>query len=217
MTAQPRFHLPDEGIFAYRAGVIGDGAGLASACHLTFCARCRDEAAACDEVASHLLQSLPGAPVNPALLDRVLAHLDAQPPAPPPTPPLVLPGLTVVPAPLQPYLARSKARWRMLVPGVRAVDLPITGAGTARLLRFRPGFVIPLHDHAGAEYTVILSGSLEDTGALAHAGDVVYREPGTRHMQTITDDEECIAVVVNEGPLVPLTLTGRLLRFITGV
>jgi putative transcriptional regulator len=218
MSAEPRFHLPDEGIFAYAAGVSSEAAGLASACHLTFCARCRAEAAACDEVASYLLESLPGAPVDPALLDRVLAQLDPPPPAPPPPQRVALPGLATLPEPLQPYLARAKTRWRLLVPGVRAIDLPVTGAGTtARLIRFRPGFVIPLHDHAGPEFTVILAGALEDTGEVAHVGDVVYREPGRRHVQTITDDAECIAVVVNEGPLVPLTIKGRLLRFITGV
>jgi putative transcriptional regulator len=161
-----------------------------------------------------MLAGLPGAPLDPAARQRLLGELEDPRPLDRPVVPAELGWL---PEPLHPYLARS-ARWRMLVPGARAIDLPVTGSeATARVIRFRPGFVIPLHDHAGPEYTVIFSGRLEDSGEIAAPGDVVYREPGIKHVQTITDDAECMALVVNERPLVPLTLKGRLLRFIAGV
>jgi putative transcriptional regulator len=214
VTSEPNFHLPEQGLVEYATGIGSAAAGLAVDCHLVFCARCRGELAASREGLSLMLDGLPGAAPDPAGRQRLLGELGEPRP---PEPPAVPAELKWLPDPLHPYLARS-SRWRMLVPGARAIELPVVGdEATARVIRFRPGFVIPLHDHAGPEYTVIFSGRLEDTGAIAAPGDVVYREPGIRHVQTITDDEECVALVVNERPLVPLTLKGRVLRFIAGV
>jgi hypothetical protein len=44
--------------------------------------------------------------------------------------------------------------------------------------------------------------------------DVLFREPGQRHLQTVEPDARCISLVVNAGSFVPLTWTGRLLRLI---
>jgi putative transcriptional regulator len=214
VTNDPKFHLPEQGLVEHATGIGSQAAGLAVDCHLVFCDRCRGELAASREGLSLMLDGLPGASIDPAAKQRLLASLDDPRP---PVSPAVPADLGWLPGPLHPYLARS-ARWRMLVPGARAIDLPVEGGdATARIIRFRPGFVIPFHDHGGPEYTVIFSGRLEDSGEIAGRGDVVYRDAGIKHIQTITDDEECIALVVNERPLVPLTLKGRVLRFIAGV
>lgn len=214
MSKDSNFHLPEQGLVEYATGIGSQAAGLAVDCHLVFCERCRGDLAASRDGLAALAAGLPGPAVDPAARQRLLGQLgDPLPPAPP----AVRPELQWLPWPMHPYLA-GRARWRMLVPGARGIDLPVgAGEATARLVRFRPGFVIPLHDHAGPEYTVIFSGRLEDTGAVAERGDVIYREAGVRHIQTITDDQECVALVVNERPLVPLTLVGRVLRFIAGV
>jgi putative transcriptional regulator len=107
-------------------------------------------------------------------------------------------------------------RWRLLLPGLRAIDLPLPPA-TARLLRFRPGLTIPLHDHAGLELTVVLSGSIADEAGAATAGDVVVRAPGQHHAQLVGAEEACVALVVNEGPLIPRNRWGRLLKRLAGV
>jgi putative transcriptional regulator len=214
VTSDPKFHLPEQGLVEYATGIGSHAAGLAVDCHLVFCARCRGELAASREGLALMVDGLPGASIDPAARQRLLAGLEL---LRPPAPPVVPADLSWLPDPLHPYLARS-SRWRMLVPGARAIDLSVGGdEATARVIRFRPGFVIPLHDHAGPEYTVIFSGRLQDTGEIAGRGDVVYRDAGLEHIQTITDDAECIALVVNERPLVPLTIKGRLLRFIAGI
>jgi putative transcriptional regulator len=213
VTDDPKFHLPEQGLVEHATGIASPAVGLAVDCHLVFCDRCRGELAAAREGLSLMLADLPGASIDPIARQRLLGKLDDRRPAASPAVPA---GLDWLPAPLHPHLVGS--RWRMLVPGARAIDLPVTAdQATARVIRFRPGFVIPLHDHAGPEYTVIFSGRLQDTGEIAGRGDVVYREPGVEHIQTITGDEECVALVVNERPLVPRTLKGRLLRFIAGV
>jgi putative transcriptional regulator len=220
-VTEPRLHLPDEGIFQYAGGASPEATALAVACHLTFCARCREEVGACEAVSAHLLESLPPAPLDPAGRDRLLAGLAAVMPevSPPPVLPALSPELATLPGPLHPYLARANGRWRRLVPGARGIDLSVGDPGaTARLMCFRPGFKIPLHDHSGDEYTIIFRGSLEDTGERARAGDVLYREAGHRHVQRVPrDDGDCVALVVNERPLVPLTLVGRVLKAVAGI
>jgi putative transcriptional regulator len=109
----------------------------------------------------------------------------------------------------------SEARWRFLAPGVKAIDLPLAhDKSTARLVKLKPGMKIPLHDHDGAELTLIFTGALSDDVGTYQRGDLSFRLPGHRHVQRVASGDDCIALQVNEGPLKPLTLKGRLLRLI---
>jgi putative transcriptional regulator len=219
----PHLHLPSDVALEYANGNCPEATSLAAACHLTFCRACRAEVATCERMAESLLESLPGVALASDTWENLLDQLDAPAPTPaePPAPRPLPPEFSGLPAALQDYLTRaSSLRWRTLVPGAKAIDLPLDAASehaTARLLRFQPGFLIPLHDHAGEEFTVVFSGSITDGDELGERGDVLVRAPGDRHVQKVTDAEPCIALVVNEGPLVPLTMRGRLLKLITGV
>ncbi len=107
------------------------------------------------------------------------------------------------------------ARWRYVAPGVRAIDLPVrSGEATAQLLCLKPGLAIPRHDHGALEVTLVLGGALLDEAGRLGRGDVLFREPGQRHVQNVEAGESCISLVVNAGRFVPLTWTGRLLRLI---
>ncbi len=119
----------------------------------------------------------------------------------------------ILPAPLLRALPSAEG-WRTVVPGMRVVDLPFAVPGGAvRLVRFKGGVTIPLHDHGGPEYIVVFTGALEEKsdGQQFARGDVSIRLPGERHAQRATPGEPCVALVVNEGALRPLTLRGRLL------
>ena len=58
---------------------------------------------------------------------------------------------------------------------------------------------------------LVFTGAIEETGRRFARGDLATRERGEQHEQRIAGGELCVALVVNEGPLVPLTLRGRLL------
>jgi putative transcriptional regulator len=83
---------------------------------------------------------------------------------------------------------------------------------SARVARFRPGFVVPLHDHDGPEHTVVLRGSYVDGDLRFGPGDVATRARGERHELRVDPGEACTALIVTRGRLVPLTLLGRLLQ-----
>ena len=105
-------------------------------------------------------------------------------------------------------------RWRFLVPGVKHVPLNSPDDDVQmRLIELRPGYVIPRHGHTGLEWLLILTGDIGDSLSDTRwgPGDVLCNDIETEHSQDVGRDEPCIAIVANQGPLVPLTFLGRAL------
>jgi putative transcriptional regulator len=220
--APPTHHVPDHGLVEYVAGACTDGAALAFACHLSLCASCAAEAAALEDVGGRILEASDGETMAPGALEALLARLGTTPQlGSPAAETLTSPAFLAacgLPAPLLRALPPVDG-WRTVIPGMRVVDLPFAPPGGAvRLVRFKGGVTIPLHDHGGPEYIVVFTGALEEKdegdGRRFGRGDVSIRLPGERHAQRATPGEPCVALVVNEGALRPLTLRGRLLRAI---
>ncbi len=65
-------------------------------------------------------------------------------------------------------------------------------------VRIEPGVRFPLHHHGGDERVLVLQGLLREdgSGALAHAGDEVYRAPNTSHSVVCAGDRPLIYAVV---------------------
>jgi putative transcriptional regulator len=213
----PTHHVPEHGLVEYVAGAATDGAALAFACHLSLCGSCAAEVAALESVGGTILEASPGQELAPGALESVLARLETTPQlAAPTTETVTVPAFLAgcdLPAPLLRALPSTDG-WRTVVPGMRVVDLPFAlPGGAVRLVRFKGGVTIPFHDHGGPEYIVVFTGALEEKsdGRRFGRGDVSIRLPGERHEQRATPGEPCVALVVNEGALRPLTLRGRLL------
>ena len=217
----PSYHLPEEILADYVRGTGGEAEALISACHLTLCGQCQSRASALESAAAAQLDGdapEAGDGSVDAGLEAVLGRLDDLAPIVP-APRAPHPELNAgLPRPLLDYLPEGKLPWRRVVPGIRAMDLPVneTGATRVRLVRLHPGVVIPHHDHGGPEYIVVFSGGLRDADGTAHRGDVAVRRPGDSHRQHVEPGEECVALVVNDGDLLPTTWIGRLFKRIAG-
>jgi putative transcriptional regulator len=185
------------------------------ACHLTLCPRCREQSSWLDDLGG-------------VLLDRVGDVRELNRPSPPsPTAPRVSHAvhprppaarnrlLPTLPRPVHPHLVDAQPRWRWLAPGIQHMPLKADGAAV-RLLRFRKGFVIPEHAHAGLEWMLVLDGEVDDsrTGRRYGRGDVCRSETDSAHSQAITKDGACVALVANVAPVVPRSLLGRALASI---
>ena len=221
---EPRHHFPDDVLRAHAVGSAPEATRLAVSCHLAYCSACRRDAT---EHESFLLafggrEGASSNRVTSAVRERLLSDLPAQPPPPPERAPLNLPkGLPELPRPLLHHLATlPKLGWQRLIPGIRAIDLGFTGVWRARLIAFQPGLPIPRHDHGGMEHTVVFQGGLNDeqpSGAKLRLerGDAATMMGGETHRQRVQSGQPCIALIVNEGPPLPLTLLGHVLRRVT--
>jgi putative transcriptional regulator len=212
----PQHHLPDHSLVEYVTGACTEGAALAFACHISLCPSCAAEVAALEGVAGSVLEAGAELELATGALEAVLSRLEATPQElageEVPAAPAFLAGCAL-PAPLL-RLLPSNERWRTVVPGMRVVDLPfVVPDGAIRLVRFKGGVTIPFHDHGGPEYIVVFTGVLEEKGDGRRfgRGDVSIRLPGERHEQRAAPGDPCVALVINEGALRPLTLRGRLL------
>jgi putative transcriptional regulator len=217
-TPVPHHHVPEEGLLEYAAGASTDLASLAIACHVSMCPTCAAQTAALEAVGGSILENSAGRDLAPDALESALAQLDAAPQSK-----AEASGVRAAPAflrafglpsPLLRNLPAAVTDWRFVIPGVRAIDLPVESTeARARLVSFNGGTTIPLHDHGGTEYVVVFTGALDEKaeGKRFARGDISIRQTGEHHEQRAAPGEPCIALVVNEGKLRPLTLRGRLL------
>ena len=196
---------------------------------MAFCAACQEGTVTHEAALDSLLHlgavGQPGQAPPSHLRSRLLAELAALPDVPAPriapesasqpsaSLPADMPQLPLALSKL--LLSRGMVEWRTLVPGIRAIDLPIPSAWRARLVRFRPGMTIPIHDHGGPEHTVVFSGGLIDAGGHLGRGDATTMFPGERHRQRTDSGEACVALIINEAPARPLTIGGRFLQWVT--
>ncbi|HXI55842.1 MAG TPA: cupin domain-containing protein [Polyangia bacterium] len=218
-TVVPQHHFSDEVLLDYSAGNATEALGLPVGCHLDLCTDCRQRVADLEIVAGASLLTFGFSPAHDGVRARLLGGLTPKS-EPPPQSPALDPTLEALglPATLNRYLtAASKPHWRLLVPGIREIRVGLREPGAvARLVQLRPGVVIPLHDHEGPEYTVVFRGGLNEGDAHFQRGDVCVRDRGIDHEQQVEKGEDCIALVVNHGGLVPRTLKGRLFKLIAG-
>jgi putative transcriptional regulator len=214
----PNHHPTEEALLEYAGGASAESAALVYACHASLCAPCARRLAELEAVGGALLDGGAEQRLAADALARALAGLDASAADEDdaaPAPPAFLASYRL-PRPLARALAGlpRAPKWHLALPGVRTIDLAPgerDGETRVRLIAFKPGVTIPPHDHGGTEHVLVFTGAIEETGRRFARGDLATRARGEQHEQRIAAGELCVALVVNEGPLVPLTLRGRLL------
>jgi len=220
-AAATSHHVPEEHLLEYVAGAGTEAAALAMACHLSLCPSCAALARDLETMGGAALDPSRAQPLASGTLDRLLARLDEgerDVASPRDAHGAALLARWGIPSSVARYLpsGADARRWRRLVPGITRIDLRVGPASTvARLVTLTPGIEIPLHDHDGTEYTVIFAGALHDEEGRFGRGDISIREAGAAHVQRVEKSEPCVALVINEGPLRPLTWKGKALSFLS--
>lgn len=214
----PRHHLPQELLLEYAAGTTLATTSLLAACHLTLCPYCRREVARLEEVGAKLLEHQPDADIDDSALARTLAALDANTATPraPAHPAPAHPA--VMPLPLLDALAENHAKLQRVLPGVKSASLALEkDLPPARLVLFQPGIRIPSHGHQSPEFVLVLDGVLEEDDQQFRRGDVAFSDTGKIHKQVIGAEGSCLALIVNEGPITPQTVWGKVLKRLVGL
>jgi putative transcriptional regulator len=211
-------HLaPEELLLDYATGALAEGPALAVALHAALDPQARRAVEGLRAVGAALLEggdalAADEMAADETSLQQTLARLDGLPVEPAPQPHVRRAGFDWAPAPLTRYLD-GKARWKRAFGGFERIDLSMPGdAHHVSLLRLVPGKGLPMHRHAGAEFTVVLQGGYTDSTGSYAAGDFAVG-PGAHEHKPIADPgEDCIALIVLERPIVLTGIGGRLLN-----
>jgi putative transcriptional regulator len=200
-----RHQAPDELLLDYAAGALPEGPALVVALHVALDPVARRTVETLSSIGGALLENEAVAEVDASALDDVLAKLDQAAvetrSAPIPAPP----GFEWAPPALRPYLGKSP-RWKRKLGGFDEIRLGLhDDTHRVSLLRLRPGEGLPVHRHAGAEYTVVMQGGYTDNTGNYGVGDFAVGPGAAEHEPIADPGEPCIALIALEQPIV---LTG---------
>jgi putative transcriptional regulator len=205
---------PDELLLDWATGALPAGPALAVALHVALDPLARRSAQRLGEVGGALLEGEAESALDDGALERVLARLDsaAVDVEPQPSRPLSRPGFEWAPQLLLPHL-RPGVDWQRAFGGFDEIRLPLPGDDhRVSLLRLASGRGLPVHRHAGAEFTVVLQGGYTDETGSYGVGDFAVG-PGPEQHEPIADaGPPCIALIVLEQPIVLTGPWGRWLN-----
>lgn len=115
----------------------------------------------------------------------------------------------------------SEIEWKSLVPGVAIHDIlgsrKSKGEERLYLLRAKGGMKMPVHSHNGEEWTLILTGEYEADSVRYQRGDLHISNDNDEHAPHIAEGEDCICLVMTEGPLNMKSFVPRLLQPLIGI
>jgi putative transcriptional regulator len=226
----PRHHPQDDLLIAHASGNQHPSVDLLVSVHEALCAQCRSAGIDLRTIGAAMLEddsTLPSMSMSSGARERALAAIASPPPAfsaaagaPASEASANAPG-GAARATVDFVLALrdhpEKGDWRWRAPGVKEVRLPLAWNGIpVTVARLHRGLRIPKHTHHGRELTLILSGGFRDAIGEYRAGDVADYDSSVSHKQYVDTDEDCLCLVVNQSRLVPQTLLGRALAWISG-
>ena len=207
--------LQDEWLLSYAAGALNPGRSLMVASHLAYHDDLQESVANAEAMGGSLLEAMDAAPVSDAVLDQLMSRLnDAM------VPEVRSAATGQYPEPLMEFLDcdLDALNWRFMGPGMHNARL-WNGPNDERLwlLKARGGVVVPEHGHNGDEWTLILKGSYRTDGGHYRVGEMDVAGEEVVHQPLIDDDEECICLVLTEGPIRLKSLAARLMQPLIGL
>jgi anti-sigma factor ChrR (cupin superfamily) len=91
------------------------------------------------------------------------------------------------------------------------MEQPETGLLTA-VFRWKPGTVLPLHEHVEIEQTFVLDGSIVDEEGEVRAGNYVWRPKGNRHVARAPNGALVLSFFLKPNRFLEGDLAGRELK-----
>ncbi|SCA56550.1 Anti-sigma-E factor ChrR [Candidatus Terasakiella magnetica] len=213
-------HLNDETLMAYAAGSVSESMSFVIATHLSLCPNCRNKVIEMESLGGVALEDETQLAMQSGALDTVLGMLDDDFSKEKLTPANDQ-NKSDIPMPLAQYIPSelNEIKWKNMAPGIKTFPLTEVkaGSGSVRLLKISPGVTIPEHSHSGSELTLVLKGSFSDEIGRFKAGDIADLDDDTNHQPIADSSEDCICLVVTEGPLQFKALVPRLMQYFVGM
>jgi len=111
-------------------------------------------------------------------------------------------------------------KWRSRLPGISTHDVigkPNGEGDRLFFLKVKPGFTIWDHSHSGDEWVLVLKGSYVSGGKLYDVGALHIENEGTQHALTASNDQDCVCLVMTQGPVKMHSRLGKILSPIVGL
>lgn len=203
-TSQTVHSAAEEMIAAHAADTLSNSQHLLLSCQAELQPDIARRIESYDAVGGALIESAKAEDLSDAFFSHLMDALDDSDEAP--EAPLAESDLpNWMPEALADYLQREKIdlKWRTVGPGVQHAAIATSPSGERLyLLRAAPGIKMPVHSHAGEEWTLVLQGGYHvgETGYVR--GDLHCEDASCEHQPIIDDHgEACISLVVDQGRL----------------
>lgn len=199
----------DDIVMDYANGHLSPARHILVTCQSEISQDVANDIAMHETLAATLLDKVKPQALDPLFIGNVLARLPEQGTRPVPEPVNdrgVFAGTHMAPKTLREMLGHGlrDLKWKHYVPGVAVHDIigdRTFGSERLYLLRAKSGMKMPPHSHNGEEWTLILKGSYTVDGKRFARGDLHVESEDTTHAPVIDEGEDCICLVVTEGPL----------------
>jgi putative transcriptional regulator len=212
----------DDAITDFAAGNLSPAKHAVMSCVVELNPKAAKKAAFETDVAATMMSDIRPVPLSPLFIGETLAKLPTRGsyrPAANDTP-----RERFAPKPLRDLMGGQGLRdieWKSLIPGVAVHD--VLGNRRTRdgdrlyLLRAKGGISMPVHSHNGEEWTLILSGSYLADGRIYSRGDLHIEDETTEHAPQISEGEDCICLVMTQGPLKMKSWLPRIVQQVVGI
>lgn len=203
----------------YAAGNLTPAKHMIVSCQRDMSQAVSDRLAFQEDIAASFLSDIKTETLSDAFIGNVLAAL---PQADSATKFEVKSETALAPEPLRELLGNGlrDVKWKTLLPGVAIHDI----MGNRKyehdrlyLLKIKAGMKMPEHSHTGEEWTLILTGSYRVDEKRFVRGDLHIEDDTTLHSPIIDEGEDCICLVMTQGPLKMKDLIPRMVQPIVGI
>jgi len=214
----------DDVITDYAAGNLSPAKHAVISCLVELNPKAASYAAFETNVAATLMSDLRPVPLSPYLIGETLAKLPVREGLPAKIPANDETDVRAAPRELRELMGGKGLRdisWKSLVPGVAVHD--VLGNRRTRdgdrlyLLRAKGGMKMPEHSHVGEEWTLVLSGGYVVDGKCYNRGDLHIEDEHVHHSPLISEGEDCICLVMTQGPLKMKRLLPKIVQQVVGI
>jgi len=197
--------MSDDAITEYAAGTLSPAKHIMVACQSEIVQAVAERVAFQEGIAASMIEYADSQALSPLFMGNVLAALPAQEIANENKSDEFANGLA--PKSLRHVLGHGlkELKWNSLVPGVAVHDIlgnrKTKDGERLYLLKAKGGMRMPDHSHTGEEWTLILSGSYVTGEQRFTRGDLHIEDETETHAPHIDEGEDCICLVMTQGPL----------------
>ena len=196
--------LNEDAITDYALGTLSPAKHVMLACQSEISEAVAERVAFQEEIAASLIEEGASESLSPLFMGNVLASLPPQE------------GSHAAASDDQDGLAPKSLRhmlghglkdmkWKSLIPGVAVHDImgnrKTVDGDRLYLLKAKGGMRMPDHSHNGEEWTLILTGSYTVGEKRFTRGDMHIEGEDEIHAPHIDEGEDCICLVMTQGPL----------------